>query len=198
MTTNNSTDDILLIKNVLNGSKEDFRQLIDKYKYSILKLAYHMMGNRQDAEDIAQDAFLLAYERLRQFKIDSNFHTWIYTIGNNLCKDKLRRRKILHFISLDKPVVTEDDEITIEIQDTSRSPEETLIEKEENKKISRLINSLPLKYRNIFLLKHVENMSYEEISKITGLNKKTVEVQLYRAHKMLVKNAHSISMKKRL
>ena len=117
------------------------------------------------------------------------FHTWLYTITLNICRNKLKRRGIVRFISLDKPVQTQDDEVNLEIPDKNATPEELLLKKEEDKKLNKLINSLSSKYRDIFVLKHAQNLSYEEISRITGLPKRTVEVRLYRAHKKLLEIA---------
>ncbi|MCK5534289.1 sigma-70 family RNA polymerase sigma factor [bacterium] len=129
-------EDLILIKKTLRGEKESFRQLIDKYKNSIFKLAYYMMGNYSDAEDVSQEVFLQAYRKLKEFKIRFNFHTWLYTIGLNICKNKLKRRSILKFISIDKLILNRDDEIIRQIPDKSATIEETLIDKEEREKIN--------------------------------------------------------------
>ncbi len=187
MNNSHIAEDLILIKKTLMGEKEAFGQLIDKYKNSIFRLAFHMMGNYSDAEDISQEVFLQAYRKLKEFKVGSNFHTWLYTIDLNMCKNKLKRRSILKFISIDKSILIGDDEFIREIPDKSIPVEEALIKKEEKEKVNRVIDTLPLKYRSVFILRYTENMSYEEITKVTKLPLGTVETRLFRARKILMK-----------
>lgn len=187
MNNSHIAEDLILIKKTIMGEKEAFGQLIDKYKNSIFRLAFHMMGNYSDAEDISQEVFLQAYRKLKEFKVGSNFHTWLYTIDLNMCKNKLKRRSILKFISIDKSILIGDDEFIREIPDKSIPVEEALIKKEEKEKINKVINTLPLKYRSVFILRYTENMSYEEITKVTKLPLGTVETRLFRARKILMK-----------
>jgi len=195
MNNQNITEDIVLIKETLAGKKEAFGHLVNKYKNSIFNLAYRLSGSYHDAEDVSQETFLQAYKKLKEFKIGLKFHTWLYTIALNICRNKLKRKSILKVVSLDKPIATEDSEVIWEIPDKNASPEEILIQKEERKRIGEKVHALPLKYRSVFLLRYTEGLTYEEISQVTGLPLGTVEVRLFRARTILIK---SLSLWKKL
>src|SRR5260221_11792612 len=101
-------EDLEAIRAALSGDEEAFRLLVDKYARSIFNLAYRMTGNAADAEDLAQEAFLQAYARLKDFRVGSRFHPWIYTIALNFCRSHLRRRSLPKWLPLargraDKP-----------------------------------------------------------------------------------------------
>jgi len=195
MNDQNITEDIVLIRETLTGKKEAFGRLVNKYKNSIFNLAYRMSGSYHDAEDISQETFLQVYKKLKEFKIGLKFHTWLYTIALNICRNKLKRESILKVVSLDKSIEIEDGEVIWEIPDKSASPEEILIQKEERKRIGEMVHALPLKYRSVFLLRYTEGLTYEEISQVTGLPLGTVEVRLFRARKILIR---SLSLWKKL
>jgi len=188
MDKKNIAEDLVLIQETLRGQKEAFGQLVNRYKNSIFNLAYRMTSNYNDAEDISQEVFLQAYKKLSEFKVGFKFHTWLYTIALNICKNKLKRKGIIKIVSMDKPIETEDSELVWEIPDKSVSSEEILLQKEERKRIGEMVHALPLKYRGVFLLRYTENLTYEEISQVTGLPLGTVEVRLFRARKLLVKS----------
>lgn len=180
-------DDGVLIKEAISGNRMSFAVLINRYKNKIFNLCYRMTGNYQDAEDISQEAFLRAWSGLNKFRIAQKFQNWLFTIAINLCRNKLKRDKIIKFISIDKKIYTEDDEILFEIADKNPTIEEMLLREEEKKRINYLVHSLPDRYRPTFLLRYVEGLSYKEISEIMGLPIGTVEVQLFRAKKIILK-----------
>jgi len=188
MNNQNITEDIVLIKETLVGKKEAFGHLVNKYKNSIFNLAYRMSGSYHDAEDISQETFLQVYKKLKEFKVGLKFHTWLYTIALNICRNRLKRKSILKVVSLDEPIETENGEVIREIPDKSVSAEEILIQKEEKKRMGEMVHALPLKYRSVFLLRYTEGLAYEEISQVTGLPLGTVEVRLFRARKILIKS----------
>jgi len=183
------SDDVVLIQDTLAGNKSSFAILINKYKSKIFNLCYRMLNNYHDAEDISQEAFLKAYKKLDEFKVSQKFQNWLYTIAINLCRNKLKRDNLVKFISIDKKITDEDDDIPFEIADESQTPEKYLIRMEEKNRIRYLVHSIPVKYRTVFLLRYVEGLSYKEISEITGLPVGTVETWLFRAKKVVLKNA---------
>lgn len=186
-------DDVILIKETLSGDKESFAILINRYKDKIFNLCYRMMNNYHDAEDISQETFLQVYKKLNGFKLGQKFQNWLFTIAINLCRNKLKRDRIIKFISIDKTIDTEEDKLPFQIKDKSPSPEECFILEEEKKKIYRLVRSLPVKYRPVFLLRYLEGLPYQEIVEITGLPIGTVETYLFRAKKLILKNIEIIS-----
>jgi RNA polymerase sigma-70 factor, ECF subfamily len=177
-------DDLEAIRRVLAGDEDAFRRLVDKYGDSIFNLAYRMTGNAMDAEDVAQDAFLQAYARLADFRVGARFHPWLYTIALNLCRNHLRRRGLLKWV----PLLARRDSghPDIDVPERRPDPERTLLDREADDRLQAAVDALPLKYREVFLLRQSQELSYEEIAQITGLPLGTVEVRLFRARKKLV------------
>jgi len=178
-------DDLEAIRRVLAGDPNAFRALVDKYGGSILSLTYRMTGSRDDAEDLAQDAFLQAFSRLADFRVGARFHPWLYTIALNLCRNHLRRRTLVKWMSL-QPTRTEDRSTPLDPPERSPDPETALLDQEAEARLQSAIEGLPLKYREVFLLRQSQELSYEEIAEITGLPLGTVEVRLFRARKRLL------------
>lgn len=186
-------EDWLIIKECLDGKKEVFAELVEKYKTMVYNLTYRMTGNSHDAEDLSQETFLHAYRRLEDFHIEEKFSTWLYTIALNLCRDKAKRRKFI-FISLDKPITTDED-LYPQIPSKEMSSEEILIAREEEKLLQKSISSLPGKYREVVILRHQQGLGHEEISGILGLPVQTIKVWLHRARKRLKESLEEAGLK---
>src|SRR6266446_1518686 len=182
------------IRAALSGDQEGFRRLVDKYAGSIFNLAYRMTGNPADAEDLAQEAFLQAYARLQDFRLGARFHPWIYTIALNLCRSHLRRRSLPRWL----PVLRgrgEDRAPEAEISDGSPDPEQALLAREAEERLQKAIDALPSKYREVFVLRQSQELSYEEIAGLLGLPLGTVEVRLFRARRLLLKGLQASHLK---
>ena len=187
-------EDQQAIRAALSGDQEGFRRLVDKYAGSIFNLAYRMTGNPADAEDLAQEAFLQAYARLQDFRIGSRFHPWIYTIALNLCRSHLRRRSLPRWL----PVLRgrgEDRAPEAEISDRSPDPEQALLAQEAEEHLQKAIDALPPKYREVFVLRQSQELSYEEIAGLLGLPLGTVEVRLFRARRLLLKGLQASDLR---
>jgi len=178
-------DDLEAIRSVLAGQADAFRLLVDKYGPSIFNLAYRMTGSAPDAEDLAQEAFLQAYARLADFRVGARFHPWLYTIALNLCRNHLRRKALVRWLPL-QPRPQDEQPVTIEPPDRALDPEQALLDKEGGERLQRALQALSPKYREVFLLRQAQDLSYEEIAQITGLPLGTVEVRLFRARKKLM------------
>ncbi len=174
------------IRAVLSGDQEAFRRLVEKYAGSIFNLAYRMTGNPADAEDLAQEAFIQAYARLQAFRIGSRFHPWIYTIALNLCRSHLRRRSLPRWLASPRRR-GEDRPPEAEISDRSPDPEQAVLAQEAEDRLQKAIDALPSKYREVFVLRQSQELSYEEIAGLSGLPLGTVEVRLFRARRLLLK-----------
>ncbi|MBU2568196.1 MAG: sigma-70 family RNA polymerase sigma factor, partial [Elusimicrobia bacterium] len=135
-------DDVVLIKEALSGDGEAFAVLVDRHKNTIFNLCYRMMGNYQDAQDISQEAFLQVWRKLSWFRAGQKFRNWLITIAINLCRNKLKRDKIIRFISIDRTVRTEDGEIPVEVADATPTPEQLALGKEWKKRINLMVSSL--------------------------------------------------------
>ena len=186
MNHSNENEDLSLIREALEGNRDSFGALVDKYKDALFNFVYKLMYNRDDAMDVCQDTYLKAYTHLKEFKVEYKFSTWLYTIAINTSRNKLKRRKFA-FFSIDKPVQNDDEEITDEPADTAETTEQALLKKEKNELLSEIIRSLSPDYRIPFLLKHEENRSLEEIAGITGLSTGVVKIRIHRARNILFK-----------
>ncbi|NPV69284.1 MAG: sigma-70 family RNA polymerase sigma factor [Firmicutes bacterium] len=174
-----------LIAKARSGSVAAFEQLVYAYEKRVYNLALRMMGNPDDASDVAQEAFLRAYSSLREFRGDSSFSTWLYRIVSNICLDELRRRKRQRVSYLDEPIEGEDGEMTRQVAAPAPGPEEVIEEAEVRELVQRGIALLPEDHRIIVVLRDLQGLSYEEISQTLGLNLGTVKSRLNRARAAL-------------
>ena len=152
----------------------------------VYNLAYRMSNNPHEAEDISQEAFMRAYQSLAHFNPSYKFSTWLYQITLNIIRDKFKRKEI-DYVSLDTPMETDDSEFYPQPADFTNNPEQIIAQQEDSQTIQKAIYSLPLKYREVIVLRHLQDLSYIEISNILKLPSGTVKVRLYRAREQLRK-----------
>jgi len=174
--------DLDIIKMCLDGDTDAFEELITRYKKLIFNTAYRMMGNREEAEDITQEVFIKIYNSLSKYDPEFKFSTWSLRITSNLCVDWLRKRK-------GETVPIED---VYDLKDDGATPEDKYISKERQKRVQEAINKLPDKYKELIILFHHRNLSYQEIMNITGETLTIVKNRLYRARQMLKDELSSI------
>lgn len=171
-------EDLLLIKETLEGKKTSFAILVKKYEEGVFNLALRLLGNWQDAEDVTQEAFLRAYENLENFKVGYKFQNWLYTITLNLIRNRWRKEK-----SKEKSFAYPEN-----MEDVfTENPEDLAIQKEKEKNVEMILSSLPWKEREIIVLKYIEGFTYEEIASLTGLPVGTVKTRCHRAKEKLYK-----------
>lgn len=181
-----NNEDVILVRESLRGDKESFERLINKYKKVIFNLAYRLSGDSSEAEDIVQESFIRVYKNIHLFKLTEEFYSWLYTISVNVCRNHYRKKKF-KFFSLSKPINGKNGEFNFEYPENSAGPEQELIRKEELKKARELLETLPFKYRSVFVLRYVENMSYHEIAKMLDIPLGTVKTYLHRGQRVLCK-----------
>jgi len=172
-----------LIDRYLAGSEEAFNRLIMRHQRSAVNLAYRFLGNYEDACDVAQEAFVRVYKSLRRFKRDCSFKTWLYKIVMNLSRNKYRwkkRRGDFAKVSIDRQR-EEDCQGPMEIPDTSLSVSTELRRKEIKSRIEESLNKLPEDHREILVLRHMENLSYSDMSRLLGCAEGTIKSRLHRA-----------------
>jgi RNA polymerase sigma-70 factor (ECF subfamily) len=179
-------EDALLIKRALNGDQRAFRKLRQKYHDAIYNLIYRMIRDKDEVEDLTQEAFIKAFTSLSSFNDEYAFSTWLYKIATNNSIDYIRRKK-LHTFSIDKPIESKESDITFEVPDSSYEPDHDMIENQRKKLLEDAINSLPAKYKQVIHLRHVEEKEYQEIAKILKLPLGTVKAHIFRAREMLNK-----------
>jgi RNA polymerase sigma-70 factor (ECF subfamily) len=174
-----------LVRAAQKGDVGAFEQLIKKYDRNVFRIAQHITQNREDAEDVVQDAFLKAYQKLDQFQGNSKFYTWIVRIAVNEALMKLRKRKSDKLVSMDEDVETDEGTITREFADWSPNPEQQYNQAELNDILSRTIQGLPASFRTVFVLRDVEGLSTEETAEMLGLSVPAVKSRLLRARLQL-------------
>ena len=182
---NTDTNLMLLIK---NGDQQAFRELVERHKLSILNLCLRFTNNKEDAEDLAQDVFIRIFQAASKYEIKAAFTTWLYRITINHCLNYRRRKKILHFFSLDHSNNSQN-------QANYRIPEFTAQErpdsdfetKEVQKYVQQAIQSLPENQKIVMILSRYHDLSYKEIATVLDTTVSAVESRLHRAKENLRK-----------
>ena len=176
--------ELTVIRRVQRGDTDAFEVLVAAYEKNVFNVALQMTGNREDAQDMTQEAFLKAYSSLSSFRGDSKFSSWLYRIVSNVCLDFKRRQGRRPSSSL----TVEDDEgenIQLDIADESQSPEALLERKMTREAVRAGLQQLPDEQRQILLLREIQGLSYEEIGEAMGLEAGTVKSRIFRARKKL-------------
>jgi RNA polymerase sigma-70 factor (ECF subfamily) len=171
--------------------------LVKRYDRNVFRIAQHITQNREDAEDVVQDAFLKAYQNLGQFQGQSKFYTWLVRIAVNEALMRLRRRRPERMVSLDEDVKTEEDSMPREIADWTPNPEQQYTQGELKDILSRTIQGLPASFRTVFVLRDVEGLSTEETADALGLSIPAVKSRLLRARLQLRERLNKYFKKKR-
>lgn len=174
-----------LIAQSQQGNMEAFEQLVIKYERKVYTIAYKYMGNHEDASDLAQEAFIKAYQSIGSFRQEAGFGTWIGRITANKCLDELRRRKRQPHSSLDEELELEDHQVKLQLKDPNPSPLEETERKETAAYLQNLINELKPEYKEVILLREFEGLSYEEIAQILNCSLGTIKSRISRARNYL-------------
>jgi RNA polymerase sigma-70 factor, ECF subfamily len=173
-------DEPVLVAAAQAGDITAFETLVGRYERKILRLAQNITQNREDAEDVMQEAFLKAYEHLSGFQGNSRFYTWLVRIAVNQALMKLRKRRP-NVVSIDEDVNTGEDLIPREIEDWGPSPEDRYKQTELSDILSEVIGDLDPSFRIVFQLRDIEELSTEETAEALGLSVPAVKSRLLRA-----------------
>src|SRR5437868_6957107 len=179
------SDELILVQRAKAGDVEAFEELVRRYDRNVFRIAQHITQNREDAEDVVQDAFFKAYENLEQFQGQSKFYTWLVRIAVNEALMKLRKRRQERTVSLDEEVKTEDDSLPREVADWAPNPEQLYTQGELQDILTRTIQGLPPGFRTVFVLRDVEGLSTEETADALNLSIPAVKSRLLRARLQL-------------
>jgi len=179
------SDELSLVQAAKKGDVGAFGELVKRYDRNVFRIALHITQNREDAEDVVQDAFLKAYGNLEQFQGQSKFYTWLVRIAVNEALMKLRRRRPERMVSLDQEVQTEEDSIPREVADWSPNPEQLYNQAELKDILGKTIQGLPPSFRTVFVLRDVEGLSTEETAQALELSVPAVKSRLLRARLQL-------------
>jgi RNA polymerase sigma-70 factor (ECF subfamily) len=171
-----STDEQLIAKFQL-GDVQAYDVLVRRYKDQLLNFIYRFVGNRSDAEDIVQETLLRVYKNKHMYKEIAKFSTWVYTIAGNLAKTELRRRKRHKIFSVSNFVNEERD---YDIPDKALSPEKQVDSTIQEAIIQKAIEKLPVKFKEVIILRDIQGFAYEEISQILNIPLGTVKSRVNR------------------
>jgi len=175
-----------LIARAVSGDGDAFAELVQPFEAKVYNLACRMCGSREDAYDLAQEAFLKVYRALGRFKGDSSFSTWLYRVVANTCLDQIRRtRRSGAVLSLDAPVDTEGGSLRREAADASFDPEDAALRAEVQREVRAVVLQLAPDHRLAIVLRDFEDFSYEEIADTLGWNPGTVKSRISRARAAL-------------
>lgn len=179
------------IKQVLKGDQNAYEDIVNLYQHKLYQVCYRMLGNKEEAEDITQEAFVRAYINLHSFDQNRKFSTWIYRIATNLCIDRIRKKKPDYY--LDAEVAgTEGLDMYSQIAADEQLPEEALEQMELQERIQYEISRLPDKYRAVIVLKYIEELSLQEISEILEMPLGTVKTRIHRGREALRKQLANV------
>ncbi len=179
------SEEMQLVRAAKKGDVGAFEDLVRRYDRNVFRIAQHITQNREDAEDVVQDAFLKAYSNLPQFQEQSKFYTWLVRIAVNEALMKLRRRRPERMVSLDEEVKTEEDSMPREVADWSPNPEQLYSQSELGDILRKTIQGLPAGFRTVFVLRDVEGLSTEETAEALDLSIPAVKSRLLRARLQL-------------
>ncbi|HEX8846379.1 MAG TPA: sigma-70 family RNA polymerase sigma factor [Pyrinomonadaceae bacterium] len=171
-----------LVARAVTGREDGFEELVRRYQRPIAAYVYRMVGNYDAALDLTQEVFIKVYNSLRRYRSEFKFSTWIYKIAHNSAVDHLRRSGTREQ-SLVKEFEGEPRELPVESD--RLSPEQEYAGKERREEIEQVVRALPAAYRELILLRHSRDMSYDEIAEVTGLPLGTVKNRLFRAREAM-------------
>jgi RNA polymerase sigma-70 factor, ECF subfamily len=177
-----SANDRDLVASAVSGTEGSFEELVRRYQRPLSMYVYRMVGNYESALDLTQEIFIKVYNSLRRYRPEYKFSTWIYKIAHNSAVDHLRRNAVREQSLISG---TEDDPFELPLESGRLSPEQESERKERRIEIEAVVRTLPGNYRELIILRHSQDLTYEEIVEVTGLPLGTVKNRLFRAREMM-------------
>ncbi|MBW3660386.1 MAG: sigma-70 family RNA polymerase sigma factor [Gemmatimonadetes bacterium] len=175
------TDSELVVR-FLDGETRRFQELVDRYERRMVNFIQRSIGDRQRAEDLAQETFIRVYRHIHRFDTSKKFSTWIYTIASNLAKNELRNRSRSPLVLFQTLTSSwDDDHRPLQFEDSSMSPDDLFRKRHLQDLVEKAAEQLPPHHREVFILREMEGKSYEEIAEITDTQLGTVKSRLNRA-----------------
>lgn len=188
-------EDLSLVRRICAGERQLFHQLVSRYERFLYRTALAITRNPADAEEVVQEAFLRAYEHLEQFRGEARFSTWLIQIALNTAHMKLRKDHASLWESLDEPVETEDGPVAREVVEWRENPEEQLGREEMEQVLHQALQGLPPGYREVIILRDMQQLSTQETAEVLGLSLANVKTRLLRA-RLQLRDRLSRSMRK--
>jgi RNA polymerase sigma-70 factor (ECF subfamily) len=177
---NSLETDTRIIEEIRAGNIRRFSELVDRHKNRAMTLAFRLIGAKEDAEEVVQDAFVRAFRNLGEFRGDAKFATWFYRIVYNLCMTRLRQRRtapdMVNMDTVEERILADEEGLAVH-ERIDRADFQTLVQKE--------IQDLPDRYKSAITLFYVQEMNYEEIAQVLGKPLGTVKTDLFRGRNIL-------------
>ncbi|HZL83754.1 MAG TPA: sigma-70 family RNA polymerase sigma factor [Candidatus Krumholzibacteria bacterium] len=177
-------EDLLLVERCKGGDQIAYGQLVRKYQNSVYNLCRKMVRNPEEARDLAQEAFVKTFAALDRYDPVYAFSSWLFKITSNLCIDHIRKQR-MRLLSIDDPLEGEEGVVFRELSDPQRQPDQVSEDSELREAIRAAVDRLPEHYRVILILRHQEQLSYEEIATSLGIPLGTVKARIHRAREGL-------------
>jgi RNA polymerase sigma-70 factor (ECF subfamily) len=175
----------LLVAKSKKGNIDAFEELISGYEKKAYNIAYRIMGNEEDAKDMAQEAFIKIYKSIQNFREESSFSTWLYRIVTNVCLDELRKRKKANLVPLEMNIETDKGSAIIELSAEKETPEDICERVEKKELIQNAISSLAEDYKTVIILRDIQGFGYEEIATMLNCSLGTIKSRINRARNLL-------------
>ncbi|AJY75313.1 RNA polymerase subunit sigma-24 [Paenibacillus beijingensis] len=175
-----------LLRMSLKGDQRAFAELVGMYQDKLYHMAYRMLYNRQEAEDVVQETFLRVYKNMERYDESQKFSTWIYRIATNLSIDRLRKRKPSYSLDAESNDHEGLDGYSM-IPSDDRTPESELVLSETQRTIHQAIETLPPKYKSVMVLRYLQDMSLQEIGEVLDMPVTTVKTRVHRGREFLRK-----------
>jgi RNA polymerase sigma-70 factor (ECF subfamily) len=174
--------DLELVRTAIRGHENGFEELVRRYQRPIVAYVFRMLGDYDSALDVTQDVFIKVYNSLGRYSSEYKFSTWLYRIAHNAAIDHMRRNSVsLQSIETENA----DGAYELQIESSLPSPEQDRQRSEWRTEIEAVVKCLPTAYRDLILLRHSQDLSYDEIAEVTGLPLGTVKNRLFRAREMM-------------
>jgi RNA polymerase sigma-70 factor (ECF subfamily) len=181
-------DDAGLVARSRQGDLDAFEQLVTRHQKRMLNIAYRLIGDYDEACEVVQDSFVSAHRNIKRFRGVSKFTTWLTAIALNLSKNRLKQLKSRQgheAYSLDDPVETNDGEMTIDPPSKDPSVLDRLEKRDVQSRVQDCIKALDPDFREVLVLRDLQDLSYEEVGSLLKLNGGTVKSRLFRAREMV-------------
>lgn len=174
-----------ILRSVLDGHKDDFRMIIDKYQQVVFRIIIGFVHDREEAEDLTQEVFISAWQSLVKFRGDSSFSTWLHRIAINISLNHTRKKKNMTLTGLVSSYFGRTADTELQIPVTEENAEELMIREEHSAWLSRALNSLPENQRTAIVLSKYDDLPQKEIAAVMNLSEGAVEALIQRAKKNL-------------
>jgi RNA polymerase sigma-70 factor, ECF subfamily len=179
-----AVSDAMAVEQTLGGDRDAYRVLVERHSRTVYRMAYRMMGNAYDAEDVVQESFLRAYQKLRQFAGNANFGTWVYRIAANYAIDRLRQRNTEE-ARRERPSTTGEDSLEVDplsqAQDMSPSPEQLARSAQLAERMKAALTELSPAERTAIVMRHWDGCGIEEIAEVLKSNSNATKNTVFRA-----------------